>query len=323
MPGKPQTPRYLLEYAGLLGVREPFRRLPPERSVALGARIGTAWARGGGPRTGDARINLGLAFPDWSQVRRDQVLERAFANLGRHLAEVCLLQGPHRERLLARIEVVGHENYERARRQSASGGIIALTAHFGAWELCAAVMAQRGYPVSVVGHPLSNPWADRMVAGWRQRAGVRQIQLGRASLGVLRALSAGRVVAMLLDQNASRDEGVAVPFFGRPAMTRSGPARIAMARGVSVLPVFIHRIGTGASHVVRMEAPLELESEPEAEEGRDAVLARNLSRMNAAIETVVRASPDHWLWAHRRFRTEVAGEASPYPRRRPRRRRLA
>lgn len=318
MAGRASSVRHASEYAGLLALRELFRHLPPEPAVALGACIGAAWARAHGPRTRDARVNLALAFPDWSEARREEVLERAFANLGRQLAEVCLLQGPHRERLLAGIEVIGGDHYQEARRQSESGGIIALTAHFGAWELCAAVMAERGYPVSVVGHPLSNPWADRMVSGWRRRAGVQQVRLGRASFGVLRALSSGRVVAMLLDQNAGRDEGVAAPFFGRPAMTRSGPARIAMLRRVSVLPVFIHRVGVSSRHVVRMEPPLALEPDPGPgdEDARAAAVERNVGRMNAVIEATVRASPEQWLWAHRRFRTPAPGQSSPYPRRR-------
>jgi KDO2-lipid IV(A) lauroyltransferase len=304
--------RYASEYALLLGVREAFRHLSPQRAVALGARLGAFYARVRGPRTADAATNLSLAFPDWTHAERGRVLEATFANLGRHLAELCLLQGPHRESLLAGIEVEGHENYEAARSRSESGGMIALTAHFGSWELCAAVMADRGYPVSVVRHDLANPWVDRMVSGWRQAAGVEEIQMGRAAMGVFRGFSQGRVVCMLLDQNAHSDEGVFAPFFGHLALTRSGPARIAVSRRVAVLPVFLFRVGDTSRHVVRLQPPLELEV---CDEDWEGALAINVARMNQAIEDAVRQAPDHWLWSHRRFKTRPEGEPPIYPRR--------
>ncbi len=305
--------RHALEYAGLLGVRELFRHLPPERAVGLGARLGRTWARAGGPRRADAAANLALAFPDSSIAERDELLEKSFANLGRYLAELCLLQGRHRERLLAGIEVEGHEHYEAARAASESGGLIALTAHLGSWELCAAVMATRGYPVSAVHHPRSNPFLERMIGDWRRASRVESIELGSAATGVFRALSAGRVIAVLLDQNAHSSEGVFAPFFGIPASTRSGPARIAMGRSVPVLPVFIFRVGESPRHVVRMQAPLGLDAE-----GEPGALERNVARMNEVIEAAIRTAPEQWLWAHRRFKTRPAGHPALYP---PRRRR--
>ena len=305
--------RHALEYAALLGVREAVRHLPPERALAVGSAIGRSYARARGPRTQDALCNLSLAFPDWTPGERERVLEDSFANLGRHLAELCLLHGPHRDRLLAGVEVEGQDHYHAARARSESGGFIGLTAHFGSWELCGAAMSGRGYPVSVVHHGLSNPWVEAMVSGWRRAAGVHEIQLGRASMGVFRALSEGRVVAMLLDQNARRDEGVFAPFFGQQALTRSGPANIAMSRGVPVLPVFIFRVGDTPRHVVRMRAPLDLEQDPENPE---SALGRNVARMNAVIEEAVREAPDHWLWPHRRFKTRPEGDPPLYPGRR-------
>ena len=302
-------------YAGALGVRELFRSLPPDRAVARGAGIGRAWSRLRGPRTEDARVNLRLAFPDWSEDERDGVLGACFENLGRHLAEVCVMQGRHREALLAAVDVEGHSNYEEARRRGASRGLIALTAHFGSWEVCAATMAERGYPLSVVGHLVSNPRIQSLVSGWRERAGIREIALGRASAGVFSALGRGDAVAMLLDQSAHESEGVFAPFFGIPALTRSGPAYLAMARGIVVLPVFIYRQGDAARHVVRFEAPLEME--PTGDDP-DAALVRNVTRMNAAIEAAVRERPDHWLWPHRRFKRRPLGEPALYPRRRSR-----
>lgn len=309
--------RHALEYAALLGVREAVGHLPPEAALAVGAAAGRRYVRLGGPRTDDAARNLSLAFPDWTPAARARVLEASFANLGRHVAELCLLHGPHRDRLLAGVEVEGQEHYDAARRRAGAGGFLVLTAHFGSWELCAAAMGSRGYPVSVVHHELKNPWLDAMMSRWRRAASVDEIRLGRASLGVFRALSRGRVVAMLLDQNAHPDEGVFAPFFGEPALTRSGPANLAMSRGVPVLPVFIFRVADTARHVVRMQAPLDLRRD---DGNPESSLGRNVARMNAVIEAAVREAPDHWLWPHRRFKARPPGSEPVYATRRRRRR---
>ena len=118
---------------------------------------------------------------------------------------------------------------------------------------------------------------------------------------------------MLIDQDANRDEGLFAPFFSRPASTRWGPARIAMLTNTPVLPIFIYRESDardGPRHVVRVSSPLALEIGCEED---DAALARNVGRMNAAIEDAIRLSPDHWMWAHRRWRTQPDGEPRIYP----------
>ena len=299
-------------------MREPFRHLPPHRAVALGAALGTVYAWLRGPRTREAAINLALALPDQSERERRRVLVASFANLGRCIADVFLLQGARREGLLDGLTVEGLEHYDTAKQASASGGVIVLTAHFGSWELCGAAMAQRGYPLSVVHHGFANPYLDRMVSRWRRASGVEEIRMGSAATGVFRALAKGRLVALLLDQSAHRDEGVFAPFFGEAALTRSAPARLAAGRDVPVLPVFIFRVGQSSRHVVKVYPPLELESDSE---DPDAEVVRNVARMNQAIETAIRSAPDHWLWPHRRFKNRPEGAASLYPRSRRRQRR--
>jgi KDO2-lipid IV(A) lauroyltransferase len=146
---------------------------------------------------------------------------------------------------------------------------------------------------------------------------VHEVKMGKsAGAGVLRALREGRKVALLLDQNARRDEGVFVPFFSLPACTRVAPAVIAMKRSLPVLPVFIHRQPDGCHHVVRIQPPLEIEPpgvDPEA------ALDRNVARMTRVIEATIREAPEQWLWPHRRWRTRplpadgAAAAPSLYP----------
>jgi KDO2-lipid IV(A) lauroyltransferase len=298
------------------GLRAALGALPPERALALGAALGRGLGRLATHRAAVADANLRIAFPDRSQAERARLRDEHFAALGRAAAETVLAAGRHRERLLDAVAVEGLEHLEAARRAAPGGGAIALTAHFGSWELGCAAMARAGLPLSVVHSALDDARLDRWLLRWRTAAGIETLSRGRAARAVLRALRSGRVVVMALDQDTPAGEGSFVPFFGRAACTREAPARIAAKAGAPVVPVFVFRRGEGAQHVVRMQPALPLA--PDGDDPRAALLA-NLERMNRAIEEAIRAAPDHWIWNHRRFRTQPEGEPPLYPSRRRRR----
>lgn len=284
-----------------------LRLLPRRTAVALGAAVGRAYARLHGPRTGTARRNLKLAFPDWSEARRREVLYECFANLGRHGVETALLSRMTRDDVRELVRIEGLEHLDRARKRSASGGVVLLTAHFGSFELMAVACGLYGFPISLVHREIENPYINELVNGWRRNAGVEVLRRGSAARAALRALRGGRLLAMPLDQNAKRREGIYVPFFGRPASTRHAPARLAMRTGSPVVPVFIFREPDGVRHVVRIGPEVELV--PDGPERSDAVW-ENVRRMTAAIENAVQEAPDQWIWIHRRWKHERRAKAA-------------
>lgn len=314
--GAPRSVRARVAHA----VIRLFRNLDPERALPIAATLGRAYARVGLPRVREAKINLGIAFPSLSRREREALLIESFANLGRGIAETALLQGPQGDALFERVRIEGDEHI--AAIVERGGGAIVASAHLGSWELCAAALAARGYPITSVYRPREDAGLDDLVSGWRAESGMEVLAVGgAAALGLRRALKRGRFVAMLLDQNARRDEGLFVPFFGELACTRSAPAHLAMLFDVPILPVFFYREEDGG-HVARVGAPLELEpmpagSEPGSErEGGPSseALRRNVLRINRCIEEAIRRDPSQWMWAHRRYRTRPDGAAAFYPR---------
>ena len=285
--------------------------VPPRRALALGSMLGRAHARAGSFRVRDARRNIALAFPDMGEAERESILVESFASLGRALADVALLGGRHRAQLLAGLRIEGRANLEEA--LEAGRGAFIATAHLGSWELAGVALAQAGWPLVAVQHETEPEWLAEIVESWRVSGGMELATLGHAGRDVLRALDRGKVVALLLDQNADRESGVFAPFFGEPACTRAGAVRLAMRRGIPILPAFCVRVSQGLEHEIRIEPPLEL--------GRS--LEGNVARVNAAIEAAIRRSPEQWLWAHRRFRTRPEGAPRIYPSRRAHRVRRA
>jgi KDO2-lipid IV(A) lauroyltransferase len=160
-------------------------------------------------------------------------------------------------------------------------------------------------PLTVVARALDLPsldaWADRL----RRITGVEVIDKRQALRPVLEALKRGRLVGVLLDQNASRREGVFVPFFGRLASTSRSIAVLALRTRTPIIPVFARRVAPGHHEItIHPELPLP----PAGDE--DAIRALTAS-CTAVIETAIRANPDQWLWCHDRWRTRPPGERRP------------
>jgi Kdo2-lipid IVA lauroyltransferase/acyltransferase len=284
-----------------------LERIPEQRAMALGAGFGRAWARLGGPRTQVGRVNLRIAFPSWSEAEREAVLVRAMENIGRSFVEFARLARIGPEGLRKRVRFEGLEHYEAAKKLTARGGVIALTGHFGSWELLVAAGVAHGMPVVPVHRARDNALLDVVIQRYRDAGGGEFLPRGTAALPVLRALRKGRAVAVAYDIDCPREEGVFVPFFGRLACTRDGPVRIAMT-GVPVVPVFLHRQPDGLSHVARVYPALELVPEGDDPE---AAIRENARRMTASIEDEIRRAPDHWNWIHRRWKTQPPGEPRP------------
>jgi KDO2-lipid IV(A) lauroyltransferase len=287
------------------------------RGTALGIAglEGRTYALLGGPRISVGRVNLRIAFPEWTESRRRSVLAESCANLARSFVELALLSREDPEELRRLVTIEGLEHLEKARQVSKTGGVIALTAHLGSWELLAAAMVAYGLPVTVVYRTRDNPLIEELLGSLRSRGGSELFARGSAARAGLRALREGRILTMLYDQNCRREEGVFVPFFGRLACARTGPPRIAMRTGAPVLPAFVEREGSSARHRVRILPAL-----PILPAGGDpeAATRENARRMTQVIEEEIRRVPDHWIWGHRRWRTQPKGEPKPYPSRRHR-----
>jgi KDO2-lipid IV(A) lauroyltransferase len=288
-------------------VLDGVERMPEAHAMALAAGLGRAWARVGGPRTQVGRVNLRIAFPEWSEAEREAVLVRAMENIGRSFVEFARLGRMGPEGLRERVRFEGLEHYEEAKKRTPRGGVIALTGHFGSWEMLVAAGVAHGMPVVPVHRARDNPMLDVLIQRYREAGGGDFLPRGTAALGVLRALRKGTAVAVAYDLDCPRSEGVFVPFFGRLACTRDGPVRIAMA-GVPVVPVFLHRQPDGFSHVAKVYPAVEI-----VPEGGDpeAAIRENARRMTAVIEEEIRRAPDHWNWIHRRWKTQPEGEPKP------------
>ncbi len=245
--------------------------------------------------------NIRTAFPNqmtWAQA--EKFGENVWIRLGWNLFEVARWVPMEREAILAKVvRVNGYENLEKALAKDK--GVILFSGHLGNWELLSCVGAKT--PIAGVAQNLYDPRFDRLVTWMRsEKLKVAMIKRGLALRGILEALKGNKTVFALVDQDTGKD-GVFVPFFGKPAWTQSGMARIAYKTGAALVPAFVVR-GTDGQFELHVEREIEVPHTGDAEKD----VLETVRRYTEVVESYVKAYPDQWMWMHERWKTRPPGE---------------
>jgi Kdo2-lipid IVA lauroyltransferase/acyltransferase len=298
--------RQRLEYAAAWPFIKILGILP--RPLARATGIGLAWLvyllhvrlRQVGMR------NLAMVFPEKSEAERGRILRAEFASLGRQLAEVCQFPRYTRENVDQVVVYDGLENYERA--YARGKGVLFLTAHFGGWELSAFTHSLHGHWMHVVVRAMDNVYLDRLIRSYRTMHGNRIVEKDDFVRGLLAAMRSGEVVGILMDTNMTPPQGIFVDFFGTPACTASGLARIALKTDAAVVPTFTIWDEALRKYRLRFDPAVELVRTDDLE----ADIEANTRKFTSIIEDYVRKYPEQWLWVHRRWKTRPPGEPPLY-----------
>jgi KDO2-lipid IV(A) lauroyltransferase len=247
-----------------------------------------------------AMENLAMALPETTPRDRERIVDGVFRSIARLLVAFARFPRLNRANIGRCIRYEGFEHFEQAFARGK--GVLFATAHLGNWELSAFAHALMAGPMHVVVRPLDNPRIDALVARRRRLSGNHLIEKKDYARGILQALAANEAVGILIDQNASLDNGVFVDFFGIPACAGAGFAKLAAHTGAAVIPGFALWSEQERRFVLRFYPEVPITGD----------LHADTARLHAALESVVRAYPDQWLWIHRRWKTRPPGEASLY-----------
>jgi len=241
-----------------------------------------------------ARDNLSKALPDLAPLRREAIIADVWENIGRVAAEF-----PHIHWLINnRVEVVGVEHCRALRTDDKPG--IFVSAHFGNWELAGAQGCHEGIPMVLVYRAANNPWVERLYQMGRSASATggqiaKGAQGGRQVLDVLRK---GGHLGMLVDQKMN--DGVAVPFFGRDAMTAPAVARMALKFRCPVVAARVKRL-KGAHFRITFYPAFSLPQSGNTQ----ADTLELMTSINDMVESWIREDPGQWLWLHRRWPKEA------------------
>jgi KDO2-lipid IV(A) lauroyltransferase len=248
--------------------------------------------------------NIEQAFSDHlTPSQKVRLAQSFYSHLIRSIREMLQLRLMSDRALRRRVEVLGHE---RLLKVAESGrGVLVLTGHFGSWEFAplggmAQFKAFQGR-FHFIRRTLGKKWLERLLFRRYYRAGLQVIPKKNSLQQVCQALDENDAVVFVLDQHASlvNRDGIAVEFFGKKAGTYRSLASFSRHTGVPVVPAASYRREDGR-HVLEF-----LEAIPWQDYGStQESLYRNTLAYNQALERIILAHPEQWLWLHKRWKLD-------------------
>lgn len=297
--------RFGLEAAALRFAALLIPCLPRATVVALANLLGwLAWRFDRRDRR-VAMANLDLAFGQtYSDSEKKSIVRQAFQTFLLTALDYFWFSRRTRSR------VERHLAMDDSVRPWLGGGrpFIAVTGHFGNWEVFAHAAILNGTVLSSVAKPIKNPRVDAIINRIREQSGQRIIPQEGALKALVRCLRDREAVALLLDQDTPVSQGgVFVDFFGVPAPIASAAAGLAKRMGVPIVMVYCRNERDGSYRCYTREV---LDPETMAQLSSTEITAR----ITAYLEAEIRRDPSQWLWTYKRWKRRAADvDASRYP----------
>ena len=267
-----------------------LRLLPFGLVSALGGRL----ARAIGPAlkpSKAARANLKTAFPEKSEAEIEAVLRDVWENMGRTAFEFAVMDHLLTTQGQRRVEIEGQDNIDAA--FATQKPVLFFSAHLGNWELLPVSASILGFGVHVFYRAPNNPLMMKL---FTKRPTPGEL-IPKGAPGAKRAftlLKRGEHLGILVDQKLN--DGIAVPFFGRDAMTGTALAEFALRFDAPVVPIQCIRL-PGARFKVIYHPPLTITRTAD----KKADVRKIMTDVNAMMESWIRENPGQWLWLHKRW----------------------
>lgn len=243
--------------------------------------------------------NLKLAFGDSiTPEKRFDIARETFCSITWGAAETARLAlAKDVDVCLKRnISIEGKRNLDRALGKGK--GAIFISAHFGNFTLMARRLNLEGYDFNLIMRFADDPGAMRLWADIMNRIGIKAISARpkrKAAVKSLKWLKSGRPIFFHTDQN--KTDGEYVDFFGHPAGTAEGPARLHIRTGSPILCAFIVRLDD-KRHKIVITPELKIKLSNDEKEN----VHRITQAYTKVIEQFVRMYPEQWWWLHNRWK---------------------
>ena len=171
--------------------------------------------------------------------------------------------------------------------------VIFVSGHFSNFELMSMEITKRKIKLATIYRPLNNYFLNPFME-YVRRKNVCKNQIKKGISGVkesIEYIKQGYSIALMIDQRVS--EGEKINFFNQPALTTTLPAQLALKFGLSIIPVFIEREGSGR---YKIEFYDEITSS-------DFTNKFDLTKkLNSILEEMIRKNPNEWIWTHNRWK---------------------
>jgi len=239
-------------------------------------------------RQKEARKNIAIAFPRYSEARRELILKNSYIFFIRNTMQFLSFPKGFQN---AHITVNGKEYLDKALTKKK--GVILVTGHFGVWEIMLAWFGLNQYSMLVVGQKQKNSGADTFVNQLREDTGIKMIPRKSSLEFMYEALARNNILTLASDQDAKK-RGIFVKFFNLPASTPKGAGRFHLEYGSPLIFVTCH-LERPNNHVLDI-LPIPTDS--------NSNIASITQSFTLMLENIITAYPEQYFWFHRRWKTK-------------------
>ena len=231
---------------------------------------------------------------DEKEARR--IAKAGFCHLAGHIAEALFVPSViTRENWREHLDVSGAPpETAKLLLETPDTPILLVSGHHGAWE-AATNLISFVRPMIAVARVMNNKFAAKWMKKHHFRGPVTIVDKNHGfSPAVLQQWKDERAaMTILMDQHAG--QGAKLTFFGRPAMTYTTAARLAIRYGY---PIVVGSFVRVAPYRYRLVGGMPVAFAKD--EDRNAAT----QLLNDRIEASIRAYPEQYLWSHRRWRLD-------------------
>ena len=237
-----------------------------------------------------ARRNLAVVMPE---NNNEEFLKKMWNNWGRTFGEGLKFK-TYRKKLKKYISFSNRELFDDVNKNCRP--YLVCVPHSGNMGITTLSFLGFDVPVGITYKFPSNPLMNDVMLenyGLGQVKEIRFIPVGSA-VQIFRTLRQNGVVNINPDQRIS--DGETLSFFGHPAKTSVGVARIALKLDVPILVAHVRRT-RGPRHEIFFDEVLRLSKTGDA----NADEINGMQMLNDAMERAARQSPSEYLWMHKRW----------------------
>ncbi len=278
--------QFRLRLASLL-VRVIFFFLPKYRQIAL--------------------VNLKIAFPEKSEPEFTKLYEQGLLNLARLVIDFLRLPRLSKEWFLEHVSFANSAEIRNLVNDPASSGTLFISGHLGSFEILpTAIAAHIDQNFAYIVRPFKQTSVDHWWNGIRTHHGNLVVRRTGAVREIVKYLKDRKPIAMLFDQNVTRNNALFVNWFGIPAATTKAAGFLACRYKLRVV-VFGFRHLEQDNYQIDAEV-VDMSDIYAGSLDLDQQSAVALQRMVNAFEGMIRKDPGSWFWFHRRWKTRPSPE---------------
>jgi KDO2-lipid IV(A) lauroyltransferase len=260
--------------------------------ITLSRKIFSFLFRLMGPLFKSKRIiekNLNNFSQNISHMEKNEISKKMWGNYGMTFIEYIFLN--YFRKINSHVEIDGEINLINIIEKDQP--VIFVSGHFANFELMSMEITKKKINLATIYRPLNNFFLNPLMEYLRKKY-VCKNQIKKGINGVREAINYIKKkysIALMIDQRVS--EGQIVSFFGKPALTTTLPAQLALKYNLPIIPVFIERKKNN-------KFKIKFYNEINAKKFKDKL--ELTKELNKILEKMIIENPNQWIWTHNRWK---------------------